>query len=199
MPNAGPPRAARGSISREAIVQVATRLVGERGFEQLTVRALAAEMGVAPMSLYRHVASKDDLLDEVVDGLLEVAWEPDVPQQQWRRYVLDAADRLRGFLVGQPAALHVYLRHPVTSPAALRRMDAVLEALRAGGCSPARAASAYATLQTYTIGFAALEAARAATPIDGQAPDLTRRLAAFTSPAQFRQGLGFVLDGVTRP
>ena len=42
----------------------------------MTIRSLAAELGVAPMSLYRHVRDKDDLFDEVTDGLLAEAWKP---------------------------------------------------------------------------------------------------------------------------
>ena len=46
------------------------------GYEQMSIRSLADELGVAPMSLYRHVRDKDDLLDEVVDRLLAKAWRP---------------------------------------------------------------------------------------------------------------------------
>ena len=82
----------------------------------MSIRSLAAELGVAPMSLYRHIRDKDDLLDEVVDRLLAQAWRPAGRcRTAGRPGSSRLAGRLRQFLVTQPAALHVYLRHPVVS------------------------------------------------------------------------------------
>jgi AcrR family transcriptional regulator len=56
----------------------------------MTIRSLAAELGVAPMSLYRHVRNKDDLIDEVVDRLLARAWKPgaSISRDPWTGTVL---------------------------------------------------------------------------------------------------------------
>ena len=59
-----------GSISREQVVAEATNIVKAGGYEEMTIRSLAAGLGVSPMSLYQHVRDKDDLIDEVVDRLL---------------------------------------------------------------------------------------------------------------------------------
>ena len=123
-------RAAWGSISREQVIAAATKVVKAGGYEEMTIRSLAAELKVAPMSLYRHVRDKDDLLDEVVDRLLSRAWQPRANERDWQAWVAEAADKLRRFLVAQPAALHVYLRHPVVSPAAIARMNAMMDVLR---------------------------------------------------------------------
>ena len=85
------------------------------------------------MSLYHHVQDKDDLLDEVTDGLLSDVWKPHGSRSNWHKWTAEAADRLRLLLVSEPVALHVYLRHPVVSPAAIARMDAMLQVLRAAG------------------------------------------------------------------
>jgi hypothetical protein len=82
---------------------------------EFSIRSLAASLGVAPMSLYRHIRDKDDLLDEVVDRLLTDLWRPATAEDDWRAWTIEAATRLRDFLVGQPAALHVYFAHPVVS------------------------------------------------------------------------------------
>ena len=128
----------------------------------MSIRSLAASLGVAPMSLYRHVRDKDDLLDEVVDRLLAGAWRPAAAEDDWQAWMTEAASRLRDFLVSQPAALHVYLSHPVVSPAAIERMTAMMGVLRRTGIDEETARSAYGALHTYTIGFAALEASRPA-------------------------------------
>ena len=168
-------------------------------YEQMTIRSLAAGLGVAPMALYRHVRDKDDLLIEVTDRLLADAWRPRARPSNWKAWVTDVAERLRNLLVTQPAALHVYLRQPVTSSAAIARMDATLGVLRGAGLTPEDASRAYAAIQTYTIGFAALEASRLRWQPNPDDLDPTAdRLAAFTTPGQFLDGLHFLLDGIER-
>jgi AcrR family transcriptional regulator len=204
-PQAG--RAAWGTIRREQIVDAALRAVrAEGGYEQMTIRSLAADLGVSPMSLYRHVRDKDDLLDEVVDRLLAGMSRPRADQSDWKVWIAEAADKLRRFLVAQPAALHVYLTQPVVSPAAIARMNALMRVLRGGLGDEQAARKAYAAIHTYTIGFAALEASRARqarTTGAGHASnpegsDLAHQLAAYTSPRQFAEGLCYLLEGIDR-
>lgn len=192
---AGRSRAARGSLTRAQIVASALRLLEARGPAGLSIRQLAAELGVSPMAVYRHVRNKDDLLDEVVDRLLSTTWEPRSERLHWEAWILDAADRLRAFLVSQPLALEAYLRHPVTSPAAVARMEAMLRALRHGLVTEQAARRAYAAIHTYTIGFAALQAARLAAP-DQSAKGLARELSSYTTRAQFREGLRCLVVGL---
>ena len=70
-----------GTISREDVVLAAVNIVRVAGYEQMRVGSLAADPGVAAMSLCRHIRAKDDLLDEVADRLLT----PAVPGQRARR------------------------------------------------------------------------------------------------------------------
>lgn len=198
-----------GTISRDQVIDTATEMISAGGFEQITIRSLAVELGVAPMSLYRHVRDKDDLLNEVVDRLLSSAWQPESDEGQWRVWITEAADNLRRFLTTRPAALHVYLSHPVVTPTAVERMRAMLRVLcQATGDEP-RARQAYAAIQTYTLGFAALEASRAswetsyrATASDLKATEangLMDELASYTTPRQFAEGLTYLLDGIAAP
>jgi TetR/AcrR family tetracycline transcriptional repressor len=167
----------------------------------MTIRSLASELGVAPMSLYRHVRDKDDLLDEVVDRLLTRVWQPRADPADWKAWIAEAADKLRNFLVSQPAALHVYLCHPVVSPAAVARMEAAMEVLRRALGDENSAQRAYAAIQTYTLGFAALEASRAGwepDPKPSKEHELADRLAAFTTRRQFAEGLNYLLAGMEK-
>src|SRR5215475_7952347 len=136
-------RAPWGSLARGDIVEAAVSLVEAGGYEEMSIRSLAADLGVSPMSLYRHIRDKDDLLDEVVDLLLARIWHPARSQDDWRAWIIEAAANLRQFLVTQPAALHVYLRHPVVSRAAVERMDTIMSVLRRAGLDEALARSAY--------------------------------------------------------
>jgi TetR/AcrR family tetracycline transcriptional repressor len=198
---AGPPasRAPWGSISRGDIVNAAVRIIEAGGYEEMSIRSLAADLGVAPMSLYRHIRDKDDLLDDVVDRLLAQAWRPAAGEDDWQAWVIEAAASLRHFLVTEPAALRVYLGHPVVSPSAIERMGAMLEVLRRAGADEATARRAYGSVHTYTIGFAALEASRAGWAAgSGDVSSLAQQLAAYTTTEQFLQGLGYLLEGIGR-
>lgn len=149
------------------------------------------------MSLYRHVRDKDDILDEVVDRMLADQWRPPGGESDWKSWIGEAAERLRRFLVLEPAALHVFLSHPVVSPSALDRMNAMMDVLRNELTSEDAAQRAYGAIQTYTIGFAALEASCAGwTPTDDEGDPMSRRLAADTTPKQFAIGLGYLLCGI---
>lgn len=187
-----------GTISREDIVAAAVRMVTAGGEEEISIRRLAASLGVAPMALYRHISDKDDLLDEVVDRLLAGVWRPAAAEDDWQAWTVEAASRLRDFLVSQPAALHVYLGRPVVSPAAVDRMDAMMRVLRQAGIGEAAARSAYGAVHTYTLGFAALEASRARqAPGSEDASDLARQLAAYITTGHFTAGLRYLLEGIS--
>jgi TetR/AcrR family transcriptional regulator, tetracycline repressor protein len=189
-------RARWGSISRDQVVKAALKVVEGGGYEQMTIRSLAATLGVSPMALYRHVRDKDDLLDEVVDRLLAKAWRPHGSEDDWRAWVAEAADRLRRFLVAEPAGLHVYLRHPVVSPAAIARMEAMMRVLGRSGADEEATRTAYAAIHTYTLGFAALEASRAGWVPGGDTGSVANQLAAYTSPRQFAEGMSYLLEGI---
>jgi TetR/AcrR family transcriptional regulator, tetracycline repressor protein len=199
-PNRAPvPRAPWGTISREQVVAAATRAVAKGGFEKMTMRSLAADLGVAPMSLYNHVRDKDDLLEDVIDGMLAKAWKPRAKTSDWQTWIAEAAEKLRHFLVSQPAALHVYLRHPVVSPAAVARMAAMMDVFHKSGINDDVADRAYAAVHTYTIGFAALQASRGRWERPTETIDpLAARLGAYTNRQQFAVGLRYLLEGVER-
>jgi TetR/AcrR family transcriptional regulator, tetracycline repressor protein len=202
LPAKGEPAASRapwGSISREEIIRAAVGIVEAGGYEDMSIRNLAAQLGVSPMALYRHIRDKDDLLDEVADILLAAAWRPAAAENDWQAWIIEAAANLREFLVTHPAGLHVYLRHPVVSPAAVERMNAMMGVLRRAGLDEATARSAYGALHTYTIGFAALEASRSGwIPDSGDVSSLAQQLAAYTTTGQFIEGLRYLLAGIGR-
>lgn len=149
------------------------------------------------MTLYRHVRDKDDLLDEVTDSLLAEVWKPRAARRDWQKWITEAANRLRSLLVNEPAALHVYLHHPVTSPTAIARMDTMLHVLQGAGFGETAARRAYGAIHMYTIGFAAVEAARRQSGSEPKEGDgVTRELAKLTTPGQFQIGLTLLLEGI---
>jgi TetR/AcrR family tetracycline transcriptional repressor len=192
----GHDRAHWGTVTRDQIVDAAVSAVKADRYEEMTIRSLAADLGVAPMTLYGHIRDRDDLLDEVTDRLLANCWRPRKVCDTWQEWIMEAARRFRRLLVSKPAVLHVFLSHPVASPAAVERMDAMLEVLASAGFNEEESLRIYATLHTYTIGFSALEASRSKWESTSQRGDANmRQLSSFTTTRQFNIGLEVLLHG----
>jgi AcrR family transcriptional regulator len=189
------PRRASGRLTRDRVVDAAYIIISSGEYSQLSMRRLARELGVAPMTLYGYVRDRDDLLDAVVDRLLASAWRSDVDFGRTREWMVDSCRRFYELLVSEPAALHIYLARPVTSPSSLERMTAFLGRLEVAGVHAEASLSAFATIHTYTIGFAALAASRQRHH-DSNADPAAESLKAFTSLDQYLKGLSTILDGL---
>ncbi len=122
------------------------------------MRSLACELGVKPMSLYHYVASKDEILDGIVDLIFG---EIDLPSPggDWRAQLHRRAVSARRALRRHPWAIGLMESRANPGPATLRHHDATLATLRGAGFSVAMTAHAYALLDSYTYGFALQEAA----------------------------------------
>jgi AcrR family transcriptional regulator len=117
------------------------------------MRALAADLDTAPMSLYRHVSSRDDLIDGMVDlvfGEIEVPDSTAGWRSAMRRRALSLVDAL--FHHRWAIGLMESRNHP--GPANLRHHDAIIGSLKAGGFDIELAAHAYSVLDGYIYGFA---------------------------------------------
>lgn len=191
----GAPRRPAGRLTRERVVDAAYTIISSGEYSQLSMRRLARELGVAPMTLYGYVRDRDDLLDAVVDRLLATAWRPEADDAAPRPWMVDSCRRFYELLVAEPAALHIYLARPVTSPSALERMSAFLARLEAAGVDPEAALGAYATIHTYTVGFAALASTRQRYHETNTDPT-AESLKTFISVDQYLKGLSVILDGL---
>jgi AcrR family transcriptional regulator len=124
----------RPPLSRERVLAAAVALADARGVEALSMRKLAQELAVVPMALYKHVASKDVLLDGMVDL---VVGEIDAPaggvdwKTAMRRRILSA----RGALLRHPWASRVIESRTDPTPAVVAYMDSMIGMFRAGGFS----------------------------------------------------------------
>ena len=143
---------ARAPLSQEKILRCAIRMADEAGIEALSMRALAAKLGVEAMSLYNHIPSKDELLNGIVD--LVVA-EIDVPTggPDWRASMRRRAISAHEVLLRHPWAAAVIESRASQSPIRLRYADSVLGVLRGAGLSIERAYEAFLTLDSYVYGF----------------------------------------------
>jgi len=159
MPESGRERpAGRAPLSLERVLRGAVAVADASGIGALTMRSLASELGVKPMSLYHYVASKDKILDGIVDLVFS---EIELPAagRDWRSQMRLRAHSARRALRRHPWAIGLMESRANPGPATLRHHDATLGTLRAAGFSVAMTAHAYALLDSYIYGFALQEAA----------------------------------------
>jgi TetR/AcrR family transcriptional regulator, tetracycline repressor protein len=148
--------AERPPLSRERIVTAALALIDAHGVEALSMRKLGAYLGVEAMSLYNHVASKEDLLDGVVDRLLESVVVPP-GSGSWRDDVLALCRSVRSMGHAHPRAFPLLAHHNRTSFDSWEPTVAGFRLVRAAGLSPAQAVQVVNAVSAYLIGFVLME------------------------------------------
>jgi AcrR family transcriptional regulator len=209
--------ATRKPLSRAHVLQAAITLADEAGLEAFSMRGLAQELGVVPMALYKHVASKDDLLDGMVDMVFDEIEAPSADldwKSAMRRRALSTRDALKrhSWAIGMMES-----RHP--GPANLRNHNAVMGCLRKAGFPFQMAIHAYSVQDAYIYGFAlqekdlrletsdsAGEAAQRRAKAIGALDDypylveIATKLPAsgYDNTVEFAWGLDLILDGLDR-
>jgi AcrR family transcriptional regulator len=144
----------RRTLTREQVVAEALAIIGTDGAGALSMRGLAARLGVVPGALYRHVRSKEQLLDLVVDEVLaEVDCQPG-PALAWAEQVKVLAHRLRAVLEDHPGIAGLLKTRDPLGPHSLALAEAFLEPLQAAGLPQKQTALAFSLIYDYTLGFA---------------------------------------------
>ena len=213
-----PAEGRRMPLSRERVLRAAVTLADDGGVQALTMRRVAETLGVEAMSLYRHVANKDDLLDGLVDI---VFGEIDLPSDgsDWKSAMRRRAISARDVLTRHRWATTLMESRATPGPATLRHHDAVLGILRAAGFSIEFAAHAFSVLDSYIYGFALQETSLpfgstdeltevAESILGGVRPDEYPHLTEFVAQHamkpgydfgdEYAYGLDLILDGLER-
>jgi AcrR family transcriptional regulator len=173
-----PPRRTR--LTRDRVLQAAVALADAEGPQALSMRRLGRSLGVEAMSLYNHVAGKDDLLDGIVQYVLG---EMDVPApgEEWREAIRKRARSAREVFARHPWAMGLLeSRSEHSSPLRLEYYDSVLGSLREAGFDPATAIRAFTIVDAFIFGFILQELSLSfgtAEELDEVGTDLLRQLA----------------------
>jgi AcrR family transcriptional regulator len=146
-----PTHESRPPLSRDRVLRAAIGLADAAGIEALSMRRLGQELGVEAMSLYNHVANKDDILNAIVDM---VVGEFELPSAgtEWRAALRSTAISAHDVLVRHPWAASLMLSAG-DNPARFRYMNAILGTLREAGFSATMTDHAYHALDSHIIGF----------------------------------------------
>ncbi|RJL35467.1 TetR/AcrR family transcriptional regulator [Bailinhaonella thermotolerans] len=155
--NTTPPRNRGGrpaQVTREQIVTAAIDLLDAQGLDALTMRALGAHLGVAAMSLYRHVPGRDAVLSAIVNRLVADALTGLDPGPTWTEAVTGFATAYRRMLLAHPHAVPLLATHPVDVETALPLLRGVLGRFTAAGIAQDDALITIQSVGVYVLGHA---------------------------------------------
>ena len=149
--------ASDAGLSKRRVVVEAVRLADREGVDGLSMRQLAGALGAGAMSLYHYVASKEELLDAMIDIVFE---EIELPPEEtdWQSAMRRRAASAREVLARHQWAIGLMESRTTPGPANLRHREAVIACLRRAGFSVVMATHANWLLDSYVYGFALQEA-----------------------------------------
>ena len=146
----------QSTLSREQVLRAALEAADEGGLAGLTIRSVAKRLGTSPMAVYHYVATKEEILDGLVDLVFAEIDLPS-PEGPWRPEIARRMGSAREALRRHPWAIALMESRTAPGSASLSRHEATLATLRQGGFSVAAAAHAYALIDSYVYGFAVQE------------------------------------------
>ena len=196
-PTARDGRRSRTPLTRERVLLAAVAFADEHGIESLSMRKLGESLGVEAMSLYNHVANKDELLDGMVDIVFGDIGLPS-GADGWKAAMRYRAISARAVLSRHRWAIGLLESRSSPGPATLRHHDGVIGTLRAAGFSVEMAAHAFALLDSYIYGFALQEASL---PFDTaeETTELAAQIMGDFSPGQYPHLTELAVEHVLRP
>jgi AcrR family transcriptional regulator len=209
----------RAPLTRERVLQAALQLADAGGFHSLSMRKVAAKLRVEAMSLYNHVAGKEDIVDGLVDIVFGEIDVPDPGTVDWKTAMRSRAISVRDALNRHRWAVGLMEGRMHPGPANAANHNAVMGCLREGGFAFRDAVHAYSVMDAFIYGFALQEKGL---PFD--APEETAQVmakqrenvptmddypylvetamelekAGFDYETEFIFGLDLILDGIER-
>ena len=205
-------------LNAERVIEGAVRLADRIGADALTIRKIAEEIDVKPMTIYHYVPNKEAIIDGMVD---QVFAEIDLPptDTDWREAILVRSQSMRQVLAQHSWAAPLMETRTSPGPATLAHHDAVLGCFRRAGFSLGLTGHAYALVDAFLYGFALQEATLPASGgeemaelagamVEQMPADLYPYLTEFThqhvlQPGyhfgnEFDVGINLILDGLER-
>jgi AcrR family transcriptional regulator len=149
----------RGSLTPELIVKESLKLLDEKGLDGFSMPKLGRALGADPTAVYRHFASKDDLVLAIADQLIEDAMSGLAPHACWVDTVTDIVRRIRRTYCDHPAAASLAACRTTQRPAEMRIADTLIGAILDAGFEGCTAARVYRAIADFSLAGAGGEAA----------------------------------------
>jgi AcrR family transcriptional regulator len=212
-------RLRRGSLTPEMIVTESLRLLDTDGSEGFSLPKLGRALGADPTAVYRHFASKDDLVLAIADRLIEEAMDGLEPKECWLETLEQVIRRLRGTYIAHPAAAALSSYRTTQRPAEMQTVNILIGAVLQAGYEGQQAAVVYRSIGDFGLAWAGGEASLLALDADLQKADrgawtraylavgraeypniwqIRDHLADVSDDAIFETILSFVIEGLQR-
>ncbi len=168
----------RGALSQENILRAALVIVDGDGLSGLTIRKLAASLGVTPMAIYRHYKNKAAIEHELADLVVGDYNVTDHGEENWKDWVTTTCQLIRHAICAHPGIIPLLDGATYSGSNAMVVMEKILEVLRAAGLSAELATGLFRTAMAYTIGAVVLmsDESRLAVVNDIKEEDLKEQL-----------------------
>ncbi|TVZ03389.1 TetR/AcrR family transcriptional regulator [Trebonia kvetii] len=148
----------RGSLTRELLVRESLRLLDKDGVAGFSLPKLGRALGADPTAIYRHFASKDDLILAIADAMIEEGLSGIEPSECWIETLRDLARRARHTSLAHPAAASLTNYRTTQGPAEMRAVDIIIGALHQAGFTGKEAAVVYRAFGDFTLFWSGGEA-----------------------------------------
>ena len=153
-----PRRGPRPALRLKRIVAAAIKIADAEGIHALSMARLAEQLGCAPMSLYRHVASKEELQVFMMDTAPGKPPVIDLPAREWRAGLERWARALQAVYYRHPWILQITTGRPPLEPGQLAWLECGLRTVRGTGLGAAQKLSVVLTVVHYVRGAAQVTA-----------------------------------------
>jgi AcrR family transcriptional regulator len=211
--------ASRAPLTRERVLRSALELADAHGIEAVSMRRLGQQLGVEAMSLYNHVANKDDILNGMVElAESDIELPPVGAGTDWKAALRATAMSAHDVFEAHPWAANLTLSGTGARPVRWRYMNALLGCLREAGFSAEMTDLAYHALESHIAGFTLWAAQLQVDPEEmpdlgaafirqlppGEFPWLIEHVEQHLkardpdAPGAFAFGLDLILDGLER-
>lgn len=201
----------RETLTRDRIIDAAVGYADAKGIESLSMRKLGAELDVEAMSLYNHVANKDDIYDGMIDHVFASIPLPE-PEGDWQEEIRRIGMAGMDAFTIHPWTVNLLMMRGNLGPAALRFTDRVIATLNGAGFSDEDAHHAWQMLSSHTMGYAFQQATNPGVAhhqgsdvsdqlgrVAEEFPNVARLaplLARCEYEAEFAFGLDIIIDGL---
>jgi len=188
----------RTSLTRDRVLLGGVAFADDNGIASLSMRKLGEALGVEAMSLYHHVANKDELLDGMVDLVFGEIGLP-TGAADWKPAMRERAQSARQALRRHPWAIALMSTRTSPGPATLRHHNAVIGSLRAAGFSVEMTAHAFSALDSYIYGFALQEATLPLGETEEETVEVAQTMLAQVPADEYPHLTEFATEHVLRP
>jgi AcrR family transcriptional regulator len=199
----------RAPLTRERIIARAVEMADDGGIDDVSMRKLGASLGVEAMSLYNHVANKDDIYGGMIDHVFRAIPLPQIGPD-WRVSLRETALVTLDQVVAHPWIVGLLMQRGIYGPYSLRFADRALGVLRGAGLSDENAHHAWQMLASHTMGYAIQEVSGGKEELDWEklartVPNLSdfpnvEALTPYLSRCEYRSefafGLEIIIDGL---